>query len=48
MHHYRFTLYALDMKLELLEAATVEEVMNAMQGHILDRQILVGTYGRKG
>jgi Raf kinase inhibitor-like YbhB/YbcL family protein len=48
MHHYRFTLYALDIKLELLEAATVEEVMNAMQGHILDRQILVGTYGRKG
>ncbi|NDC37520.1 MAG: YbhB/YbcL family Raf kinase inhibitor-like protein [Proteobacteria bacterium] len=46
MHHYRFTLYALDTALELSEGASAEELTNAMQGHILERRILTGTYGR--
>lgn len=47
-HRYFFKLYALDTELDLdPEAAGREELEAAMEGHILARAELVGTYGRE-
>jgi len=46
VHHYRFTLYALDSELGLPPGASKAEVEKAMQGHVLGQARLVGTYGR--
>ena len=43
-HHYTFTLYALDTKLDLGPEATIEEIGKAMEGHILDKGFYVGLY----
>lgn len=45
-HHYIFTLYALDTKLDLssTDAPTLE---NSMKGHVLQSTTLTGLYGRK-
>jgi Raf kinase inhibitor-like YbhB/YbcL family protein len=45
-HHYHFTLYALDAKLNLPVGATRAQVEAAMQGHVLARGELVGLYKR--
>lgn len=45
-HHYTFELFALDTKLDLGPDATRAQVMDAMQGHILGRGILVGRFHR--
>lgn len=45
-HRYFFKLYALDIKLNLLEGATKKEVEKAMEGHILDKTELIGLYER--
>jgi Raf kinase inhibitor-like YbhB/YbcL family protein len=45
-HHYVFTLYALDAKLNLPVGATRAQVEAAMQGHILARGELIGIYQR--
>lgn len=45
-HHYHFKLYALDRRLELATGARKHEVLEAMQGHVLDEGELVGTYER--
>lgn len=45
-HRYRFTLYALDAELSLPPGATKEEVLKAMEGHVLDQQQLTGHYTR--
>src|ERR1035437_10017040 len=45
-HHYVFTLYALDAKLNLPVGATRAQVEAAMQGHILARGELVGLFQR--
>jgi Raf kinase inhibitor-like YbhB/YbcL family protein len=45
-HHYRFTLYALDKSLDLSAGATKDQVLQAMEGHILGQSQLVGTYQR--
>jgi hypothetical protein len=45
-HVYRFKLYALDTMLELEEGATKEELQVAMEGHIVERDILRGRYSR--
>ena len=45
-HHYRFTLYALDKSLDLATGASKEQVLQAMQGHILAQSQLVGLYQR--
>jgi Raf kinase inhibitor-like YbhB/YbcL family protein len=45
-HHYRFTLYALEVTLELTAGATKAQVLGAMQGHILAQAELVGIYQR--
>jgi Raf kinase inhibitor-like YbhB/YbcL family protein len=41
-HHYVFELYALDTKLNLGPDATRAQVMEAMQGHVLGKAVLVG------
>ena len=45
-HRYVFTVYALDAKLELPAGATKEELLKAMNGHVLDEGQFVGTYAR--
>lgn len=45
VHHYRFTLFALDVERLPVEGDfTVDEVRAAMSGHILAEASLVGTY----
>jgi len=46
LHHYRFRLYALDIKLNLDPGDTKQALLEAMQGHILAQGELVGTYQR--
>ncbi len=46
-HRYRFTLYALDILLDLQPGATKEQLLSAMHGHILEQARLIGTYQRK-
>lgn len=45
-HRYQFTLYALDQLLDLKSGASKQQVLEAMQGHILDKGQLTGTYQR--
>ncbi len=43
-HRYIHRLYALDTKLETLDAPTRQELQDAMSGHILEEADLVATY----
>lgn len=45
-HRYYFKLYALDTELGLEAGASKEQVVEAMQGHILEETQLMGTYAR--
>jgi hypothetical protein len=45
-HHYQFKLYALDTLLTLESSAKKKDIERAMEGHILDKTILVGLYQR--
>lgn len=45
-HRYFFKLYALDAELDLQEGSTKETLEKAMQGHILEKSELIGTYKR--
>ncbi|HUE96884.1 MAG TPA: YbhB/YbcL family Raf kinase inhibitor-like protein [Longimicrobiaceae bacterium] len=45
LHHYHFTLYALETeRLDLPESFSGEEALDAMEGHILAQSEWVGTY----
>jgi Raf kinase inhibitor-like YbhB/YbcL family protein len=46
MHNYIFTLYAVDVLLGLRARATRDDVVRAMQGHILGQARLTGKYAR--
>lgn len=46
VHHYRFTLYALDMPLDLKPGVSKNQVLDAIKGHILAQGQLTGTYRR--
>src|SRR5581483_1365101 len=46
-HRYYFRLYALKKKLELKPGATRQQVVTAMQNHILAQAELMGTYQRE-
>ena len=46
-HRYFFKLYALDMKLNLLQKPTKQELEQGIQGHILDKAELIGLYSRE-
>jgi Raf kinase inhibitor-like YbhB/YbcL family protein len=45
-HHYFFKLYALDTDLGLSASATVQDIEEAMDGHMIDSAELVGLYKR--
>lgn len=45
-HRYFFKLYAIDVELELEPGKTKEELLKAMEGHIIGQGQLVGRYGR--
>ena len=47
-HRYFFTLYALDTVLDLAPGATKPALEAAIQGHLLARAQLMGTYARQG
>jgi hypothetical protein len=46
-HRYFFKLYALDLKPDLKPGLTKDDLIKAMDGHILAEGQLVGTYQRK-
>jgi Raf kinase inhibitor-like YbhB/YbcL family protein len=43
-HRYFFKLFALDAELPDLGSATKDQVLKAMQGHVLEQVEMVGTY----
>jgi len=43
-HHYIFEFYALDIKLELTGAATREELLKAMDGHVIGKAAYFGRF----
>jgi hypothetical protein len=45
-HHYTFELFALDTKLDLGPDATRDQVIAAMEGHILGKGVLEGRFHR--
>ena len=45
-HHYTFELFALDTKLDLGPDATRDQVVAAMQGHILGKGVLATRFHR--
>lgn len=45
-HRYYFKLYALDTMLSLKKGATKEDVLSAMEGHILAETEILGLYKR--
>ena len=47
VHRYFFKLYALDTTLNLKEGATKKEIEKAMQGHVVAKTELIGTYKRQ-
>jgi len=46
-HRYQFKLYALDVKLDLNESSKKEELIKAIDGHVLGQVFLTGLYQRK-
>jgi Raf kinase inhibitor-like YbhB/YbcL family protein len=45
-HRYFFTLYALDSTIDLPQGSSKQELLNAMNGHVLAQAQLVGKYNR--
>lgn len=45
-HRYFFKLYALDTELNLEQGATKEQLIQAMEGHIIEKVELIGKYAR--
>jgi len=43
-HHFRFTLYALDVKLNARDGASRKDVDQAMSGHVLGQGTLTGRF----
>jgi Raf kinase inhibitor-like YbhB/YbcL family protein len=47
VHNYHFKLYGLDARLKLKPGLSKNELLKAMQGHVLVTGELIGTYERK-
>jgi len=45
-HRYQFKIYALDTKLELQQTANKKGLLDAMNGHIIEENLLTGLYKR--
>ena len=48
VHHYTFTIDALDAQLDLKAGATAKQFKKAIEGHVLSTATLVGLYERPG
>ncbi|NYZ63242.1 YbhB/YbcL family Raf kinase inhibitor-like protein [Luteimonas sp. SJ-16] len=48
VHHYHFQLFALDTTLDVLPGADRDSVLKAMQGHVIGRARVVGTFAAPG
>jgi Raf kinase inhibitor-like YbhB/YbcL family protein len=48
VHHYNFTLYALDADLSLPEVLGKAELLERIQGHVIGEGRLIGTYEHQG
>lgn len=46
LHHYHFLIYALDKQLDLAPGLTRDELIDAMEGHLVAWGECVGTYQR--
>ena len=46
-HHYKFTLFALDTVIDLPHGSEEDQLLNILQGHILQEAVLTGTYLRQ-
>jgi len=46
VHHYIFTLYAVDSLLDLPAGASKKQLLSALEGHILAQTELTGLYGK--
>lgn len=46
LHHYIFTLYALDTKLNLPDGSDAKIVEKAVQGHLLETTTIIGLFNR--
>ncbi len=46
MHRYFFKVYVLDEKIELKKGATKEELLKAIEGHVIQKGELIGVYSR--
>jgi len=46
-HRYFFKIYALDMEIDLSAGADKDQLLKAMEGHILDQGQLIGKYKRQ-
>ena len=47
VHHYHFKIYALDTELGAVAGLTKDRLLEAIEGHILDKGELIGTYERR-
>jgi Raf kinase inhibitor-like YbhB/YbcL family protein len=47
IHHYHFKVYALDTELDVGTGLTKDQLLEAMEGHILAEGELIGTYERE-
>ncbi len=47
VHHYHFQLFALDTRLEIEPGSSKDQVLQALQGHVVAKGELIGTYERK-
>jgi Raf kinase inhibitor-like YbhB/YbcL family protein len=45
-HHYVFELYALDAKLDLAAGSSREDLLKAMDGHVIGKATVVGLFGQ--
>ncbi len=46
VHRYFFKLYALDTRLDLEPGTSKEELLEAMEGHIIEKAEMIGLYSR--
>jgi hypothetical protein len=46
VHHYHFKVYALDTELDAPSGLSKDELLAAIEGHVLDEGELIGTYER--